>query len=112
MGIQQSLHVDFYLVLKFGLIGGLLAGLLIGGLGCLQHGILRFMLWQTGALPLKLTDFLDSAADSALLHRVGGGYIFFHRLLLEYFAALNHKQIRIRSKDHKSSETGPLVKLL
>jgi hypothetical protein len=110
IGIQQSLHVDFYLLLKFGLIGGLLAGLLLGGLDCLQHAILRFMLWQTGALPLKLTDFLDSAADSALLHRVGGGYIFFHRLLLEYFAALNKKQIRIKKR--KASTPEPLVKLL
>jgi serine/threonine protein kinase/DNA polymerase III delta prime subunit len=110
-GIQQSLHVDFYLVLKFGLIGGLFAGLLLGGLGCLQHGVLRFILWRMGVLPLKITDFLDSAADSALLHRVGGGYIFFHRLLLEYFATLSKKQIRIRNKDNKSSESEPFVKL-
>lgn len=112
IGIQQSLHVDFYLLLKFGLISGILAGLLVGGLGCLQHAILRFILWQTGALPLKLAEFLESAADSALLHRVGGGYIFFHRLLLEYFADLNKKQIRIRNKGRKSSETEPQAKLL
>lgn len=111
-GIQQSLHIDFYLVLRFGLIGGLLTGLLLGGLGCLQHGILRFILWQARVLPLKLADFLESAADSALLHRVGGGYIFFHRLLLEYFVALNRKQIRIRSDNRQSSEQEPLVKLL
>lgn len=112
MSIQQSLHVDFYLLLKFGLIGGLLAGLLVGGLGCLQHSFLRLILWRIGALPLKLAEFLESAADSALLHRVGGGYIFFHRLLLEYFADLNKKQIRIRNKGRKSSETEPMMKLL
>jgi serine/threonine protein kinase len=113
VGIQQSLHVDLYLLLRFGLIGGVLAGLLFGGLGCLQHGILRVILWRTGVLPLRLADFLESAADTALLHRVGGGYIFFHRLLLEYFAALNKQQVRIRNnKKQKPSTPEALIKLL
>jgi serine/threonine protein kinase len=111
IGIQQSLHIDFYLLLKSGLIGGLLAGLLLNGLSCFQHGILRLILWRTDALPLRLAKFLDSAADRALLHRVGGSYIFFHRLLLEYFADLNKKQIRIRNRNRKSSEHEALVKL-
>ncbi len=32
--------------------------------------------------------FLDDATDRLLLRRVGGGYLFIHRLLLEYFARL------------------------
>jgi hypothetical protein len=31
--------------------------------------------------------FLDYAAERILLRKVGGGYIFIHRMLLEYFAA-------------------------
>ncbi len=33
--------------------------------------------------------FLDYAAERILLRKVGGGYIFAHRLLLEYFASLD-----------------------
>jgi hypothetical protein len=31
--------------------------------------------------------FLDAAAERLLLRKVGGGYAFIHRMLLEYFAA-------------------------
>ena len=34
---------------------------------------------------------LDYAADRIFLQKVGGGYIFIHRLLLEHFAALERK---------------------
>jgi len=30
----------------------------------------------------------DPAADRIFLRKVGGGYIFIHRMLMEYFAAL------------------------
>jgi hypothetical protein len=30
--------------------------------------------------------FLDTCASAGLLRKVGGGYIFAHRYLLEYFA--------------------------
>jgi hypothetical protein len=36
--------------------------------------------------------FLDEAAERLLLRKVGGGYIFVHRLLLEYFASLEKKE--------------------
>jgi hypothetical protein len=39
-------------------------------------------------LPRELVPFLDAMADRILLHRVGGGYIFIHRMLMEYFAEL------------------------
>ena len=32
--------------------------------------------------------FLNYATARIFLHKVGGGYIFVHRMLLEYFAAL------------------------
>jgi hypothetical protein len=37
-------------------------------------------------MPWGLVRFLDYAAERVLLRKVGGGYIFVHRLLLEYFA--------------------------
>jgi TM2 domain-containing membrane protein YozV len=33
-------------------------------------------------------DFLDYAAERIFLHKVGGGYSFYHRLLREYFVSL------------------------
>ena len=66
----------------------MLAWLLMGGLAVLQHYCLRFILWRTGAFPLKITRFLEYAADCVLLYRVGGGYMFISRLLLEHFASL------------------------
>mgnify|MGYP001266172194 CR=1 FL=1 len=39
----------------------------------------------------KLISFLDHCVDLIFLRRVGGGYIFVHRLLMEHFAErLNH----------------------
>ncbi len=59
-----------------------------GGRAYLQHYILRFLLWRSGAMPWHYVHFLDYAAERILLRKVGGGYIFTHPLLLEYFAAL------------------------
>lgn len=76
-----------------GLIGGLsfglLGGLVFGGVAYILHFVLRFLLWRAGYMPLNYIQFLDYAADRILLRKVGGGYIFVHRLLLEYFASLD-----------------------
>jgi hypothetical protein len=40
-------------------------------------------------IPWRYSRFLDYAAERILLRKVGGGYIFVHRLLLEYFASLD-----------------------
>ena len=71
-----------------GLSIGLPAGLSKGGLAYLRHYILRILLWRQGAIPWNYPHFLDTAVDSILLRRVGGGYIFLHRLLLDHFATL------------------------
>jgi hypothetical protein len=78
--------------LTFGLIGSLV-GILVGGLvgggaASIAHLLVRLVLWRSGALPWKLVPFLDYATERILLRRVGGGYLFIHRLLLEYFARL------------------------
>jgi hypothetical protein len=59
-----------------------------GGLAWCQHWALRFMLHRRGWLPWRLVPWLEEMAARGLLRRVGGGYIFIHRSLLEYFAAL------------------------
>ncbi|HEX2516457.1 MAG TPA: hypothetical protein VH257_17250, partial [Chloroflexota bacterium] len=51
-----------------------------------RAGALRVVLWRTGALPLDCVPFLDYGVKRVLLRRVGGGYMFVHRLLQEHFA--------------------------
>ena len=75
--------------LLIGLGGGLLSGLLSGGEACVKHFVLRFFLWRAKLVPWNYPEFLDYAAECNLLRKVGGGYIFVHRLLLDYFASLN-----------------------
>jgi hypothetical protein len=49
------------------------------------------MLSRNGSLPLRLVPFLDECAERIFLRKVGGGYIFVHRLLMEHFASLHEK---------------------
>lgn len=72
----------------FGLPIGLAAGLTVGGTACIQHMLLRLILRRERGIPWSLARFLDYATDRIFLRKVGGGYIFIHRLLLEYFASL------------------------
>ena len=59
-----------------------------GGVACIQHLVLRWLLWREGVMPWNYPRFLDHAAEHILLQKVGGGYMFVHRFLLEYFASL------------------------
>ena len=79
--------------LVFGLISALPLGALYGGGYAVQHFALRFWLQREGCLPWRSEDFLDFAVERIFLHRVGGGYIFIHRLLMEYLAEDDKPQI-------------------
>jgi hypothetical protein len=46
------------------------------------------VLWRHDAMPLDYVRFLDYCAERIFLRKIGGGYVFVHRLLLEYFASL------------------------
>jgi len=71
-----------------GLIGGLIAAIFGGGKACIQHLTLRLILYAHGCIPWNYARFLDYATERIFLQKVGGGYIFIHRLLLEYFAQM------------------------
>jgi hypothetical protein len=77
-----------YLGLIVGIIIGLIAGLNRGGSAVIKHYALRLILWLKGYTPFHFVKFLDQCAKLILLKKVGGGYIFIHRMLLEYFADL------------------------
>ena len=70
-----------------GLVAFLVAALVFGGFNVINHLLLRLILWWSGQLPQPLTPFLNAAVRHVLLYRVGGGYMFIHRLLQEHLAA-------------------------
>ena len=72
---------------------GVVFGLIFGGYTLLQHYILRLILALYHLLPLRLIPFLDHCVDLIFLRRVGGGYIFVHRLLMEHFAEMDEETI-------------------
>jgi serine/threonine protein kinase len=60
--------------------------LIYGGFTVLMHAVLRLWIaWRT-PLPLDLIGTLDRAVELRLMRRVGGGYVFLHRTLLDHFA--------------------------
>ena len=77
-----------------GCILGLAVGLLNGGMACIKHTLLRWCLWRAGVIPWHYARFLDYGAERMFLYKIGGGYLFVHRLLLEYFASLSRPKER------------------
>ncbi|BAZ82062.1 DUF3365 domain-containing protein [Sphaerospermopsis kisseleviana CS-549] len=89
-GLQSRISI-----ISWGLMLGLFFG---GGIACIQHFSLRFILWGEGLIPNNLTHFLDYATERIFLQKVGGGYIFIHRMILEHFATrINSTQSEIRN---------------
>lgn len=73
--------------LRFGLGVGVVMLLFYGGHTCFMHLLLRAFLYRADLIPREYVRFLDYAAERILLRKLGGGYLFMHRLLLEHFAA-------------------------
>ena len=69
----------------FGFAFGMVAG---GAEACVKHLIIRILLFIRGSIPWNYARFLNYATERIFLQKVGGGYIFVHRLLLEHFARL------------------------
>jgi hypothetical protein len=93
VGVNETMRSITELMLTAligGLFIGLLGGMTKGGLFFLQHFIVRALLWYEGFAPANYVCFLDYAAERLLLRKVGGGYIFVHRMLMEYFVSLEH----------------------
>src|SRR6266849_4984379 len=94
LGVSPTTSQEFWILhaLFWGLtdaaIPALAVGLACGGAAFVQHFVLRCLLWCAGCIPFNYARFLDYAAERILLRKVGGGYIFIHRLLLEYFAGV------------------------
>jgi len=74
--------------LSIGLYPGLLSGLRFGWAAIIKHVSLRLTLSRYDkTIPKWRYDrFLDYGAELGLLRKIGGGYIFRHRILMEYMA--------------------------
>lgn len=73
----------------FGMFFGFTAG---GGASCIKHFLLRIFLYLRGYIPWDYARFLNYATERIFLHKVGGSYIFIHRMLLEHFAQMELEQ--------------------
>jgi hypothetical protein len=82
-------NVAIYSGVIVGLIFGFMSARYYGGLDVVQHYILRLILIIQGYTPAYYARFLDYAVDLIFLQKVGGGYRFIHRLLLEHFADMD-----------------------
>lgn len=88
--IIMSLATTIFWGSTFGVLAGLvaawIAGALYGAGSVINHFLLRLWLFRLGRLPRHYPAFLDEAANRVILNKVGGGYMFIHRLLQEHFA--------------------------
>ena len=92
-GLLLGLKRGWFFGPVIGLGSGLAFSLLYGGSTVLQHYTLRWVLYRNGSLPfLDLIPFLDYCVERIFLRKVGGGYIFVHRLLMEHFAGLERRR--------------------
>ncbi|MGK7901414.1 MAG: protein kinase [Hormoscilla sp.] len=81
------------IIIGIPMLAGVIAGMALGlfspaGIACIQHVILRLVLYFNRYIPWNYARFLDYATQLIFLQKVGGGYIFIHRLLLEHFAEM------------------------
>ena len=82
----------------FGLVFG-------GGKAWLQHFTLRLILYSQDCIPLNYVRFLDYATEHIFVQKVGGSYIFVHRMLLEHFAQMEPAFIQPTSQlIHQSAD--------
>jgi hypothetical protein len=76
------LSVPLYIALIF----SWLISLNLGGSACVVHLSLRLTFWLDRRIPWNTAHFLNYATQLTFLQKVGGGYLFVHRLLMEHFA--------------------------
>lgn len=99
IAVSLSLSLGIYLFDSWltipqywGLFCGLFVGLLTGGTACIVHISFRTVFYFHQHMPWNYAQFLDYCCDRIFLQKVGGGYIFIHRLLMEHFAAMQFEE--------------------
>ena len=67
---------------------GLFFGIYVGGFACLQHFVLRLILWWHGYIPWNYARFMDYATVEGFLEREDGYYRFNHERWQEYLTQM------------------------
>jgi hypothetical protein len=86
--ILLTLVVDSTVALTIGCLMGLAVGYGTTGVLIARYWGVRLLLAWDGLAPRQYRDFLPDAAGRTFLYKVGEGYVFLHRLVLDYFAQL------------------------
>lgn len=85
------------IITAFILIIGLLIGVFYwyaaGGAFCIQHFTVRLLLFSSDYIPWNYSQFLNYCSERLLLQRVGGRYLFIHKIFQDYFAQIQLKDI-------------------
>jgi len=89
----------------FAMEAGIVGALCFGGYAVVSHLALRLTLWRRGRLPWRVGALLEESAERALLRRIGGGYIFLHRIFLDYFASRGLRQEDVPLARESGQET-------
>ena len=132
-GLTQSSNIDMelldkiwsnsifiiFILLSFGLFGTISA-LYYGAFDLAKHVILRSMLALNNKIPFRYGHFLDYATERVFLRKVGGGYIFVHRLLQDYFADLEPAKVLSMDSDttskpidtHQGSDSQDIIPIM
>jgi DNA polymerase III delta prime subunit len=101
-GLGAGIGAGLSTALITGVIGGMGNNIVgkdydAGGAACLRHLILRILLLIEGVAPWNVVRFLNVCVERALLRRVGGGYIFIHRMLMEHIATFEMSRLDLSS---------------
>ncbi len=88
LSVEQSYALSLGLSYFWSLFvaSSILVWIVTGGLAVWRHYLIRCLLRRAHAFPLNAFQFLDDATARILLRRLGGGYRFTHRLLLDSLA--------------------------
>ena len=100
VGFIGGLSTNLISSLIFGSLFGLSVVLLFGTFGWtrpIHCYVMRWVLITQHLLPRQLIPFLEYCVSLIFLRRVGGSYIFVHRLLMEHFA---EKDVRLEQTRH------------
>ncbi|MBD2459244.1 hypothetical protein H6G80_35060 [Nostoc sp. FACHB-87] len=89
IGIASGLMIGVISGYTKGISFGLIFWLISGGAACIQHFILRLVLYCNGYIPWNYSKFLNYATERTILQRVGGSYRFIHSLLQEHFVNMS-----------------------